>query len=221
MTEIRKECYFWILGAGASIDSGLPTFRGPSGIYQCDTDTVINNAMSNIDTLEDLLVNIKNNKPGPTYHKIKDISPKGSFILTQNIDQYANITGLDTVDIHLRGNKINKENIVLLGENLPSEKVQKIYTLIKQNKPTHIIILGTSMQFPYLRTFIKKAKMKYASKVFHINPDENYKGNRIVKERYNSYLGRWTYNIGKCYKNEFWIKKTAIEGIEEFEKYIR
>ena len=70
------------------------------------------------------------------------------------------------------------------------------------------------MKFPYLRKFISKAKMKY--KVFHINPDENYIGHRKIKEHYNSFTGQWLSYEGQVYPNEIWIKKPALDGLDEF-----
>lgn len=44
-------------------------------------------------------------------------------------------------------------NIVLFNEDLPSEKIKDMKNLILKNKPKYIIVIGTSMQFPYLRGF--------------------------------------------------------------------
>ena len=142
------------------------------------------------------MINIKKliSEPGLTYQKNKQYSPENSFILTQNIDGLADSTGLDTVEIHLRGS-INKfDNVVLLGHPLPNDKITQCYKLIARTRPQWVLIIGTSMYFPYLRVFINKAKARGA-KVFHINPDENYDS---VK------------------KNEIWIKSTASEGLDKF-----
>lgn len=193
---------FWILGAGASLDSGLPIYRGPQGIYQ-DLKNINDPAV-----LDALIEKIQQGAPGETYKYIQDISPEGSFILTQNIDGYALSTGLDVVEMHLRGHLCRK-NVVLLGENLPTEHVTRVYTLIKERRPKYTIVLGTSFQFPYLRTFITKAKAK-GSQVIHINPDLNYTGNLRYRYTYTS------SSVKGVYKNEKMIYTEAVEGIEQF-----
>lgn len=216
---------FFILGAGASRDSGLNTYRGPEGHYKGREDMIetlhsMNNTLEKIwETLSPLYQKIRENSPGKTYELIKEIGKKypDSFILNQNIDGYAESTGLPVIEMH--GNwktmtclkcKESKESdpenflcscgegcrpdIVLFGENLPRNKVQQTYNYIK-NHPQYVIIIGTTLQFPYLRTFITKAKQKGAL-IVHINPDPKYEPN--VRKR------------------EFWFDVPSAEGLEKF-----
>jgi len=219
---------FFILGAGASRDSGLPTYRGVGGIYNNIEDVssklnVINVYDSNKllsvwSFLSPLYEQIHINKPGHTYTLIKKLSElyPYSSILTQNIDGYAHSVGIPVTEIHgthstmtctscyvrsyskpnfpycdLCGN-VCRPDIILFGEELNKKDVQKAFLHVKHNK--YIVVIGTTLEFPYLRTFISKGKMKGA-KVIHINPDPEYGSN--VRQ------------------GEIWIQKVAADGLED------
>ena len=101
------ESIFFILGAGASFDSGLPTYRGPSGLYDGkEKPEDILSLYSPLDKVWDFLAplyeKISESKPGLTYDLIKELGKKypGSFILTQNIDGHALSTEIPVVEIH-------------------------------------------------------------------------------------------------------------------------
>ena len=221
----KPDCVFLILGAGASKDSGLQTYRGKGGYYEgkeYNVETILStsNPLENIWTfLKPLYEEISKHSPGKTYDLIKKLGkvyPK-SFILTQNIDGYALSTGLPVVELHGTAktmtcfgcNKSKPSNpddylcecgkgyrpdVVLFGEKLSQPKVQEIYSLIKR-RPNYVLIIGTSLQFAYLRTFVTKAKQRGAI-IIHINPDESYTDN--VRKR------------------EMWYDVPASEGLEKF-----
>jgi NAD-dependent deacetylase len=221
MAELRS--VFFILGAGASIDSGLPTYRGPGGIYNDENVERLLSRYSNLsdiwDFLSPLYREIEGHQPGPTYDLIRAIGEKypNSFILTQNIDGFAHSTGLPVTEMHgtwktmtcLNCRKSHGSNpgmfrcecggpcrpdVVLFDENLSQKKVQEIYIGIKQ-RPKYVVVVGTSLQFPYLRQFIGRAKGGGA-KVVHINPNESYEEH--VKRK------------------EVWYKESAVEGLKRF-----
>ena len=221
---------FFILGAGASKDSGLSTYRGPEGLYQ-DLDFMEILNVKNTCTEEgrreiwDFLLPLYNqiqaHEPGPTYDLISDLVEKEpeSFILTQNIDHYvSSIRGIPIVEIH--GNNENmkcikckstykfnstvvcplcnltcRPDITLFGEKLDRKRTFDTYKQCKK-RFKYIIIVGTTLQFPYLRTFINKAKQRGA-KVIHINPDDEYGENVRRGER--------------------WIQANAKEGLREMD----
>lgn len=200
--------WFFILGAGASCDSGLPTFRGPNGVYVTDSQ------MTSEETFNKLKKEIVAHEPGPTYQLIKEIAPPGSFILNQNIDGYAESTGLRVVNMHVRGEKTGKdleyENMVQLGEKLPRKKMHEMNCLSKKGVPgfgraKYILVIGTTMQFPYLRTYITRVK-RYGAKVIHINPDPGYINLTVDGG------GKYEYYIVK--NNETWLMKTSAEGLK-------
>jgi NAD-dependent SIR2 family protein deacetylase len=185
--------WLYLLGAGASIDSGLPTYRGDGGINTSYTKMTTESSFNYLEK------RIKENCPGETYKFIDEISPKNSMIITQNIDGYAHSTNLNVIDIHMHdGHELIYSNIVQIGQELPNKKIMQMNRYIKKEKPKYMIVIGTSMQFPYLRIIINKTK-KFA-KIIHINPDDSYK-----------------YNIGR---NEHWIQDTAINGLKKLEQLI-
>jgi NAD-dependent deacetylase len=212
------EPIFFILGAGASVDSGLPTYRGPKGFYDEYSYENITKLISNKtlcetpkiiwDFFEPLYKQVISSQPGQTYQLIKELAKNhpNSFILTQNIDGIAS-QYLDIPVVEIHGNihhmicsscgkqVVNFEtslcrcgkkcvpDIVLFGDNLGKDNVNKMHELLKKNKPKYVLIIGTTMQFPYLRNFISISKTKKCNR-YHINPDGCYYPNIAKKEKF-------------------------------------
>lgn len=218
-----KKNILFILGAGASADSGLPTYLGKNGLYKNNEKYVdilnIDNNLDNIWNFDPFYEKIINNTPGITYEKLKYLLEKynESHFITQNIDGY--IKSLNTENfIELHGNynemicdnkhineystnhickicnELCRPNILLYGEDLKQNKVEKIMKFVR-SKPKYIVVIGSSLQIPYLRFFINKTKQR-GSKVIHINPDPNY--------------------INSIGKNEKWIMKYSSDAIDDF-----
>ena len=219
----REGGILFLLGAGASVDSGLPVYRGPSGIYKEGVEKILhpNNNLGEIwDFLRPLYRMIEGNCPGSTYQSIKILGDRypGSLVVTQNIDGYAKWTGLDTIELHgttesmtcLTCKKRQKSDpdqiqcsdcegycrpdITLFGEKINEKHLHRIYKYIKDS-PAMMMIIGTSLQFPYLKDFILKAKAK-GVRIFHINPDEEYGENVAGKD--------------------IWYQVSASEGLQLF-----
>ncbi len=228
----NKDCdILFILGSGASVDSGLPTYRGPTGIYKDEFDPEkyfsklnINQDIDKVwDYFRPLLKASINAKPGPTYELISKIItqfPK-SAIITQNVDglAYKMINNIPLVEIHGNNRRmkcmhkkcakihnINIDNpicdcgywcrpdITCYGEMLDMKKMTDCYKVSKKFYK-YVIVIGTTIQFSYLKDFINNAKRRFA-KVIHINPDDSYK-----------------YHIKN---NENWIKNNSFDGLTEF-----
>lgn len=66
---------------------------------------------------------------------------------------------------------IFRPDIVLFGEELNSCLTTKIFSFIKKKRPTKIYVIGTSLQFSYLRKMINACK-QLGGKVIHVNPVE-------------------------------------------------
>lgn len=221
MTTVRLA---FLLGAGASVDSGLPTYRGMGGLYNqgnVQPEEVLNATSFRQDPkrvwdfLLPLYDKYKEAQPGPTYQQLKKLTDKyPSFILTQNVDGFVTQLTSHVVELHgnmhsaycalcgqksevtseppqcTKCNKLMRPNIVLFGENLKIQDTEQAGKFIKSH-PTHFIIIGTGLHFPYLRNLVNRAKHRGA-KVIHINPDPNYIANVKLGEEWlpvDSYKG--------------------------------
>lgn len=210
----------FILGSGSSVDSGLFTYRDSNkynNIATLDDD---------VDTIWEKLLPIfckakECNCLSNTYKIINDIMLKNpnSYILTQNIDGLIKQIKTENI-IELHGNinymKCKKCNLYVETDVnkkycICSERYYPMVTLYGETltfnlgrtlkKPyKYVLVIGTSLQFQYLRDIINKCKSK-GSKVIHINPDFYY--NTVIR------------------KNEIFIQKNAYEGLLEFvEKFM-
>lgn len=215
-----EEPILFITGAGASVDSGLNTYRGKNGLYTNTDVSPEENLSLNTwmvepertwETLSELINLIKTNQPGETYEILKQINEMYKIaIYTQNIDGYSHYACKNVHELHGHINTMYckkcrniytmdhenpmciscmifcKPNIVLYGE-----PIRAIPANLKCAYKT-IIVLGTTLQFQYLRNIIKKYKLKGA-KIIHINPDPNY--SKMIK------------------KNEDWLQMNSAEGL--------
>lgn len=145
---------FFILGAGASVDSNLKTYR--------DINSIDNDYNQMIDLLD--------------YNNIN-----------KNIDA------------------VCRPNIILYNENLDCKKVQEIYIMIKKQKPKYLVIVGSTMHFSYLYTFIKKSQIERKNR-YNINPDRNYKckENFICETAYEGLQNLLHNNFSICVDNSFY-----------------
>ena len=214
----------FLLGAGASVDSGLATYRGPSGMYskneKCNSNDPLVNPL-HFSALYDakrrcemwhkvlgpLFRSIqKVQHLGPTYQKIQSMIDGETMIATQNVDGLAltlGVSNTNTTTIELHGNiqytlcldcsartsfedtqqrgftcgVCHSENmrpdILLFGESIAKEKLAAIFTFLKRKRPTHVFIIGTSMQFPYLHLIVNKA-IQQGAFIVHVNNDPDY-----------------------------------------------
>lgn len=228
VAPVMSKSIFFILGAGASVDSNLPTYRGVGGVYQntimkpedlLTVRTLCENPEIVWDFIKPLYENIKHTTAGPTYTKLRELITffPDSFIVTQNVDGFAKTADVPVIEVHGNydsmycmtcgmGASTNFEhttcpacggtrrpNVVLFGEMIAKNNLARIYTQIKRH-PAYVVVIGTTLQFPYLRHLINKAKQK-GSHVIHINPDDSY--------------------VEKLGKHEQLIAKNAFDGIQE------
>lgn len=80
-----------ILGAGASVDSGLRTYRGPGGLYETvkipDVSDRRHNVLGVFRTLQMIAADSRV-EPGPTYKALRKLA-RGACVVTQNVDGLA------------------------------------------------------------------------------------------------------------------------------------
>lgn len=198
--EIKGPILF-LTGAGASVDSGLRTYRGPGGIYDetnkgnpaqdLSIDTWRTEPSRTWRTLNPLVKAVNSNKPGPTYQLIKQIAEKYEVsIHTQNVDGYSKTVCDDVWEMH--GNirmmwcekcrteyELDEENPICkkcsqyCKPNIVfyGEDIRPYYQNNKRFKT--VIVIGTTLQFRYLENMIAKYKQKGAL-IVHINPSPDY-----------------------------------------------
>lgn len=201
-SEDRTKILF-ILGAGASVDSGLGTFRGPTGTIPINNEEFYKNLISNVSKLT----------PGKTYVKMNNMVKKLSnlsFCITQNIDGLIRSVDIDTVEIHLRNKKLKYKNIVMVGQTLPEDKVIKIYKRIKLTYD-YVLVIGTTCEYPYIREWINKSKRSNGY-VIHINPDLDYRCH--LKE--DGYRRDGSIRYKTRGNEQHWVM-SAYEGLHHFE----
>lgn len=197
--EVKGPILF-LTGAGASVDSGLRTYRGPGGVYEetdgdpqedLSIDTWRTHPERTWSTLKPLIKAVKEHTPGPTYQLIKEIGKRYSVsIHTQNVDGYSRQVCDDVWEMHgnirtmwckkcrkeyelnehepkcVKCGEYCKPNIVFYGENIrPFNMNYKRYKTV--------VVIGTTLQFPYLQNMIFEYKQKGAQ-IVHINPADNY-----------------------------------------------
>lgn len=219
--SIIKGPILFLTGAGASVDSGLRTYRGTGGIYE-ETDGDPQEDLS-IETwwaqpertwftLTPLVKAVKNNKPGPTYQLIKKICKSYDVTVhTQNVDGYSSQVCDNVWEMH--GNirtmwckkckkeyKLDEDNpkCVKCGEHCKpnivfyGESIKPIVMNYKRYKT--VVVIGTTLQFPYLQNMISKYKQQGAL-IVHINPADNY--SEMVKA------------------GEMWLKMKSENGLKK------
>lgn len=236
-----KNGILFILGSGASVDSGLATYRGVNAVNGSivdRTDDIYQHWAKN-QWLIDKLDEIKDNSISDTYATIQaivdylgpDIKPT---IMTQNIDGLIHqVKGANIVELHgtvkesicdycnnIEGMKLKSDvktcnecfkflrpNIIRIGDNLKVD----FKKIVKHQKYDLVLIIGTTLQFPYLRWIIGKAKMSGA-KVIHINPDSSY-GDGQKEVKWSNFSMTKYVIIERVRRNERWICETSANGL--------
>ncbi len=231
----------FLLGAGASVDSGMRVYRGGGGggngasYYNFDEDNDATNPLhasalgndARMEAMWEHLLPIMQDArkaelhPGPTYERIKAIASTYThcMVATQNVDAIVHqvYSYDDIVELHgslgsakclscesefvlqrvhiVRCPKCDgwlRPRIVLFGESLDVANVQRVHKFINDHHPSTVYVVGTSMRFPYLHGFVKKAKSRGAC-IVHVNPDPDYKWH-MQKEQW--YMDMW--NEPRC-----------------------
>lgn len=143
---------------------------------------------------------IAEHAPGPTYATIQrlvDAAGAPCHVVTQNIDGYArSLTGLHGLTElhgywgtmscvvceasvpsdpeHARHSEGHwyRPDIVLYGECVPETTTVSFSRFVHKAHPRYIIVIGTTLEFPYLRRRIINKVKSRGAKVIHVNPEE-------------------------------------------------
>lgn len=113
MTDIPFDntSVFFILGAGASVDSGLPTYRGKNGLYNDNSvnyeqilsiENFEEDPLSVWNFLDPFYEKIDRCSPGETYTQLHQFIEKypRSFMMTQNVDGFATDLNIPVIEMH-------------------------------------------------------------------------------------------------------------------------
>jgi NAD-dependent SIR2 family protein deacetylase len=174
----------FLTGAGISVPSGLPTYRGPGGLYE-DGKTVngmpieeflsaenrAQNPQAVTTYIKSLDQSFKDAEPNALHWEIAELQKHFGVdrvkIFTQNIDTLHEAAGATQV-VHLHG---TSDAPVLFGENIPVEALQELINAV--DKTRYLIVIGSSVQFDYLIEFISEIQA-WNGKVFLLDTNENH-----------------------------------------------
>lgn len=238
--EIKKGILF-ILGSGASVDSGLSTYRGVNAINGSivdRSDSPLEHWRKN-NWLIEKLTEIDNQPISDTYAMIQAIIDSikienKSTIMTQNIDGLIHqVKGANIIELHgtvresicdycghiegmkrscdvktcSRCHQFLRPNIIRMGDNLKVDFRKPV----KRRGYDLVVIIGTTLQFHYLRWIIGRAKMSGA-KVIHINPDKCYNDpvEGVKQKGYDFVTCIMKPNVRK---GEYWLSMPAADGL--------
>lgn len=71
-----------------------------------------------------------------------------------------------------------RPDMVLIGESINPKHGFDIFSWIKKHHPVECYVIGTTLQFSYLRQMIMSCR-KVGAKVIHVNPDPEYPWHRL------------------------------------------
>jgi NAD-dependent deacetylase len=194
----------FILGAGASVDSGLPTYRGCGSIYGDDNESYANiltrqNPPDKIwEILEPLYNSIYNIKePGETYKlldKLITLKHPNSMIVTQNIDSLANNIDVPVVELH---NNYKYIDCLTCGEHCEYRPDHRCIKCDSEKTMPDIVLFGDSIsriKYDKIMIFIKRVKPKH---VYIIGTSMQFNYLFTIVNRAKQY-GAKCININPC-----------------------
>lgn len=240
MSKIRLA---FLLGAGASVDSGLPTYRGVGGMYSQRPDIADTNNEECLqpeeiltlpsfqkdpkkvwDFLLPLYSKYRGAKSGPTYSRLNRfvIGYPDSFILTQNVDGFVRELSCSYVELH--GN-MHTARCLKCGEKSPvKEKIPECDRCKVIMRP-EIVFFSENLG----NEDIKKAWTLIHNKPTHFviigtGLHFAYLQNMVDKAKKNGAKivhinpdPKYKPNIGR---NEIWIQENSVEGLKKLEEIL-
>lgn len=156
-----------LTGAGLSANAGLPTYRGPDGVYtNTDFDVekflTFENYKNNPDVVQRYLVELKSKfsstEPSQWHEWIADLEKEHEvLVVTQNTDGLHQLAGSkNVIELHgsIKGTVVREgietPNIVFFGDNIDGVKYNHILGWIDEGDVDVSIAVGTTLQFSYL-----------------------------------------------------------------------
>lgn len=220
---------FFILGAGASADSGLPTYRGIGGIYnnpnlaQPEDILCLKYLLSNPKefwnlhkTFYDRIQKAQDVK-SDTYAKLNQLierNPKSS-IMTQNIDGLAKSCPCEVVEMH---GSWETMSCLKCNDRIKSDAT-KVYCECGGLYRPDVILFGENLEKHKVNQVYNNSK--YVDYVIIVGSTLTFQYLRIFINRSKCKGAKVIHiNPSEDYadnvrNNERWIKKTASEGLDE------
>lgn len=93
-----------------------------------------------------------------------------------------------------------RPDVVLIGESVNPKYGFEIFSWIKQKRPTRCYVVGTTLQFSYLRNMIMTCRKRQA-KIVHVNTDPEYQWH-CMKEKTYAFDGRAMTKFVRRKKND-------------------
>ena len=172
-----------LTGAGISVASGLPTYRGPDGLYQddivedgktiaeiLDVKTLLTNPELTKKYITKIRDSLSDAKPNELHHLCTQLEQAGATIFTQNIDDLHEQAGALPYKLHGTA-----DEPVLFGMNIPEKEFWEWHTCCYE--ADMIIVIGTSCQFPYLLDNILNSSLTSTGqpvKIIVLDPDPDH-----------------------------------------------
>lgn len=181
-------------GAGISVPSGIPPYRGTGGIYTENPDleqlltieTYRQNPQLVIAQIEKVRKQLSDKKPNPAHYAIAELEAYFEVtVITQNIDFLHKQAGTtDLLELHgniytskLDENGHARPTAVLFGEDLPADVYQEaVYAMENADVIVAVGTSGTVAPASYLldiandRAYMEKIPFYYLS----VDPPERY-----------------------------------------------
>ncbi len=171
-----------ILGAGASVDSGLKTYRGASGVYSsgkiCEVGDLTASEESRLSlfrTCQLVYADAAANRPGLTYEKLKPFV-SGACVVTMNVDGYAKLAFAETAEqvIEFHGN-MHRCSCIDCGQGTPTP-----CAMFRKACPVELADLTCSFCRGRLRPCVVLLGEKYSEEV--LRPVYTFIGRRCPRE---------------------------------------
>lgn len=176
----------FMTGAGVSVPSGLPTYRGVAGLYSDEQpvedgykiDEILSREVANKRPeltnkhINQLMEQILKVEPNELHEAIAEVQAARSDtqIFTQNVDDLHERGGATSV-VHLHGGGPDYEDVILFGDCLSEEKLESWYDAAANAEV--LVVIGTTAQFAYIWLPIVE-RMKADKTTYLLDPDPEH-----------------------------------------------
>jgi NAD-dependent SIR2 family protein deacetylase len=214
-----------VLGAGASVDSGFPTYRGPGS--SPPSNSKVNDPWEGMDDI--LKVAATHPTPGPTYEALAELIPSYSktILLNQNVDGLATkmaislrrkCSGVDVTVVPLHGTLTHerctscKHRRALFVSSVSDHRCPECANTMRPD----IVLQGEEILFP--PSLHRTLKTLAGATVLVVGTTLHYPYLRAILSRLKQRQAVVTHinpdlAYDGCKGNETWIRASATQGL--------